>query len=152
MDAADIAPSALTPDLADRLARTAPRGRDTMIRLHNLARRFAEHLIGVGVASLVLSPVTKEQAARAQLLADFEAYLGKQRGLGKRTRSHLLHHGVDQEVIALWLGHESVAITQIYIHADMRMKEKALARVAAPATPTGRFRPDDKLLAFLEGL
>lgn len=90
MDAAGIAPSALTPDLADRLARTAPRGRDTMVRLHNLARRFAEHLIDIGVASLVLSPVTREQAARAQLLADFEAYLGKQRGLGKRTISHLL--------------------------------------------------------------
>jgi len=55
-------------------------------------------------------------------------------------------------VIALWLGHENVETTQIYIHADMRMKEKALARVAVPATPSGRFRPDDKLLAFLEGL
>ena len=64
----------------------------------------------------------------------------------------LLHHGVDPAVIALWLGHESVATTQIYIHADMRMKEKALARVAAPATSTNRFRPDDQLLAFLEGL
>jgi integrase/recombinase XerD len=68
------------------------------------------------------------------------------------TAMDLLHHGVDQAVIALWLGHESVETTQIYIHADMRMKEKALARVAAPATPTGRFRPDDQLLAFLEGL
>lgn len=64
----------------------------------------------------------------------------------------LLHHGVDPAVIALWLGHENVETTQIYIHADMRMKEKALARVAAPATPPGRFRPDDQLLAFLEGL
>jgi site-specific recombinase XerD len=68
------------------------------------------------------------------------------------TAMDLLHHGVDQTVIALWLGHESVATTQIYIHADMRMKEKALARVSAPAIPTGRFQPDDGLLAFLEGL
>jgi site-specific recombinase XerD len=68
------------------------------------------------------------------------------------TAMDLLHHGVDQAVIALWLGHENVETTQIYIHADMRMKEKALARVAAPATPPGRFRPDDQLLAFLEGL
>lgn len=68
------------------------------------------------------------------------------------TAMDLLHHGVDQAVIALWLGHENVETTQIYIHADMRMKEKALARVAAPATPSGRFRPDDQLLAFLEGL
>jgi len=68
------------------------------------------------------------------------------------TAMDLLHHGVDQAVIALWLGHESVETTQVYIHADMQMKEKALARVTAPATPTGRFQPDDELLAFLEGL
>lgn len=68
------------------------------------------------------------------------------------TAMDLLHHGVDQAVIALWLGHESVETTQIYIHADMRMKEQALARVAAPAMPMGRFQPDDQLLAFLEGL
>jgi integrase/recombinase XerD len=68
------------------------------------------------------------------------------------TAMDLLHHGVDQAVIALWLGHENVETTQVYIHADMRMKEKALARVAAPPTPSGRFRPDDQLLAFLEGL
>jgi len=64
----------------------------------------------------------------------------------------LLQHGVDPMVIALWLGHENVETTQIYLHADLRMKEKALARVAAPATPPSRFRPDDQLLAFLEGL
>jgi integrase/recombinase XerD len=68
------------------------------------------------------------------------------------TAMDLLHHGVDQAVIALWLGHESVATTQVYIHADMRMKEKALARLAAPKTPVNRFRPDDQLLAFLEEL
>jgi len=68
------------------------------------------------------------------------------------TAMDLLHHGVDPAVIALWLGHENVETTQIYIHADMRIKEKALARVAAAPTPSGRFRPDDQLLAFLEGL
>jgi integrase/recombinase XerD len=68
------------------------------------------------------------------------------------TAMDLLHHGVDPAVIALWLGHENIETTQIYIHADMRMKEKALARVAAPATPSSRFRPDDQLLAFLEAL
>lgn len=68
------------------------------------------------------------------------------------TAMDLLHHGVDQAVIALWLGHQSVETTQVYIHADMRLKEKALARVAAPATLTGRFQPDDQLLAFLERL
>jgi integrase/recombinase XerD len=63
----------------------------------------------------------------------------------------LLQHGVDQTVITLWLGHESVETTQIYIHADLRMK-KALSRIATPQTRPGRYRPDDKLLAFLEAL
>ena len=68
------------------------------------------------------------------------------------TAMELLHHGVDQSVIALWLGHESVETTQIYLHADMRLKEKALACVAAPTANPGRYRPDDQLLAFLEAL
>ena len=81
--------------------------------------------------------------------------------VGKRVSPHtlrhstameLLHHGVDQSVIALWLGHESVETTQIYLHADMRLKEKALARVAAPTASPGRYRPNDQLLAFLEAL
>jgi integrase/recombinase XerD len=53
---------------------------------------------------------------------------------------------------ALWLGHESVEATQIYIHADMTIKERALARVAPPNTRPGRYRPPDALLAFLDGL
>jgi len=64
----------------------------------------------------------------------------------------LLHHGVDRSVIALWLGHESVQTTQMYLHADMRLKEKALSRTAPLGVKPARFRPDDKLLAFLEGL
>lgn len=68
------------------------------------------------------------------------------------TAMELLQHGVDQTVIALWLGHEFVETTQIYIHADLRIKEKALSRVTAPEIKPGRYRPDDKLLAFLEAL
>ena len=68
------------------------------------------------------------------------------------TAMELLHHGVDQSVIALWLGHESVETTQVYVHADLRLKEKALARMTAPASKPGRYRPEDKLLAFLEAL
>jgi integrase/recombinase XerD len=68
------------------------------------------------------------------------------------TAMELLHHGVDQSVIALWLGHESVETTQVYMHADLRLKEKALARMTANASRPGRYRPDDKLLAFLEAL
>lgn len=68
------------------------------------------------------------------------------------TAMELLHHGVDQTVIALWLGHENVETTQVYIHADLRLKEAALARIAATASNPGRYRPDDELLAFLESL
>lgn len=68
------------------------------------------------------------------------------------TAMELLYHGVDQSVIALWLGHESVETTQMYIHADLRLKEKALARITAPESKPGRYRPDDSLLAFLEAL
>lgn len=68
------------------------------------------------------------------------------------TAMELLRHGVDQSVIALWLGHELVETTQIYLHADLKLKETALARIAAPEQPPGRYRPDDQLLAFLEAL
>lgn len=65
---------------------------------------------------------------------------------------NLLHSGVDPSVIALWLGHESVQTTQIYIHADMAIKERAISLTAPPNTKPGRYRPPDKLLAFLEAL
>jgi integrase/recombinase XerD len=64
----------------------------------------------------------------------------------------LLQHGVDRTVIALWLGHESVETTQMYLHADMRLKEKALSRTTPLGVKLGRYRPDDNLLAFLESL
>lgn len=64
----------------------------------------------------------------------------------------LLDHGVDRAVIALWLGHESVETTQMYLHADMRLKEQALARTTPTDVKPGRYRPPDQLLAFLERL
>lgn len=68
------------------------------------------------------------------------------------TAMELLQHGVDRSVIALWLGHEGVETTQMYLHADMRLKEKALCHVAPLGTKPGRYHPDDQLLAFLESL
>jgi site-specific recombinase XerD len=64
----------------------------------------------------------------------------------------LLQNGVDRSVIALWLGHESVETTQMYLHADMRLKEQALSRTRPLKVRPGRYRPNDKLLAFLESL
>lgn len=64
----------------------------------------------------------------------------------------LLHAGIDITVIALWLGHEHSATTDIYLHADMTQKEHAIARVTPPGTAPGRYRPPDPLLAFLNTL
>lgn len=64
----------------------------------------------------------------------------------------LLHAGVDTTVIALWLGHEGVETTQMYVHADLTLKERALARIAPIDSAPGRYRPPDRLLAFLEAL
>ena len=60
--------------------------------------------------------------------------------------------GVDTSVIALWLGHEQAETTQIYLHADLGLKEKALARTTPANTKPGRYQPQDQLLAFLESL
>jgi len=64
----------------------------------------------------------------------------------------LLHAGIDTAVIALWLGHEQIETTQIYLHADMALKEQALARTTPPNTKPGRYQPPDTTLAFLEAL
>lgn len=68
------------------------------------------------------------------------------------TAVHLLQAGVDRSVIALWLGHESVETTQMYLDADLAIKERALARTAPVETARRRFRPTDALLAYLDGL
>ena len=60
--------------------------------------------------------------------------------------------GAGISVIALWLGHEGIETAQIYLHADLAIKERALARTTPPNTKPGRYRPPDTLLAFLEGL
>jgi integrase/recombinase XerD len=64
----------------------------------------------------------------------------------------LLHAGVDIAVIALWLGHESVATTQIYLRADMALKQRALDRTVPTGTRPGRYKATDRLIDFLDGL
>ena len=80
---------------------------------------------------------------------------------GKHVSMHTLRHtcamrllesGADIAVIALWLGHEKLSTVQVYLHADMAQKERAVARVTPPGTTPGRYRPTDPLLAFLEQL
>jgi len=64
----------------------------------------------------------------------------------------LLQEGVDQSVIALWLGHESIETTQIYLDANLALKAKILDKTTPPNGKPGRYRPDDRLLAFLKAL
>jgi len=80
---------------------------------------------------------------------------------GKQLHPHVLRHscamsllqaGVDTTVIALWLGHADVRSTQPYLHADLSIKEKALALVTPVDVKPGRYKPRDAVLAFLEGL
>jgi site-specific recombinase XerD len=97
-------------------------------------------------------------------LVDKYAGIAKARCLslrGKNVTPHTLRHTsamallrsrVDVATIALWLGHERVQTTSIYIHGDLTIKEQALARLAPPNTKPGRYRPPDPLLAFLESL
>ena len=68
------------------------------------------------------------------------------------TAMHLLQSGIDTSVIALWLGHESIETTHMYIEADLATKERALEKLAPPNSRNGRFRADDALLRFLASL
>ena len=79
----------------------------------------------------------------------------------KKVSPHVLRHsaamrllnaGVDTSVIALWMGHENTATTQVYIHADLALKERAIARTAPQDAAPGRYQPADDILAFLDGL
>jgi site-specific recombinase XerD len=79
----------------------------------------------------------------------------------KKVSPHVMRHtaamrllaaGVDTTVIALWLGHESTATTQVYVHADLALKEKALARTAPLDASAGRYQPPDAVMAFLKSL
>jgi integrase/recombinase XerD len=79
----------------------------------------------------------------------------------KKVSPHVLRHsaamrlltaGVDTSVIALWMGHENTATTQVYIHADLALKERAIARTAPQDATPGRYQPPDDILAFLDGL
>ena len=79
----------------------------------------------------------------------------------KRVTPHVLRHaaamtllqsGVDCAVIALWLGHESIETTQIYLHADFQLKEKAMDQTKPVSVPAGRYQPPDELMRFLEAL
>jgi len=81
--------------------------------------------------------------------------------VSKHLHPHLLRHtkamnmriaGHDVSIIALWLGHQNVSSTMKYLHADLKLKERALDRTATDEHQRGRYQPSDSVLAFLDGL
>jgi site-specific recombinase XerD len=105
-----------------------------------LSRDAVEHLVAKHVAVAQLRcPSFKRKKVTPHVLRHTAAM-------------DLLQNGVDRSVIALWLGHETVETTQMYLHADMRLKEQALSRTTPVGGKPGRYRPDDRLLAFLDAL
>jgi site-specific recombinase XerD len=124
--------------------RDLPRGDGRLVFPNAMGERLTVH----GVQYML----RKHSAAAAKTCPSLKA---------KRVTVHLLRHtmaiellqaGVDRSVIALWLGHESVETTQIYLEATLAMKEQALAKTTPPrGTPT-RYRPGDRLLRFLTSL
>jgi site-specific recombinase XerD len=144
-----------------RKQRSTPLRRDTIKTIEAWLRERAgddDEPVFPTIRGDRLSRDAVEHIVRKYTLAASKACASLNR---KRVSPHILRHstamdllqnGVDRTVIALWLGHESVETTQIYMHADMRLKEKALARVASTTSRPGRYRPDDALLSFLESL
>ena len=94
----------------------------------------------------------KHAATARERCSSLEARRVTPHTLRHTTAMQLLRSGVDCTVIALWLGHESIETTQIYLHADLRLKEQALANTKICGLNPGRFEPDDALLAFLNNL
>ena len=110
--------------------------------------RAGRRLSRDAVGKLVVKHATRAMASQPTIA---------EKNVTPHTRRHsaamaLLHAGVDTSVIALWMGHEDPGSTQAYLHADMTIKERALARVHPHTTSPGRYQAPDTLLAFLDNL
>jgi site-specific recombinase XerD len=96
--------------------------------------------------------IARHAATAAQACPSLRAKTITPHTLRHSAAMALLHAGIDITIIALWLGHESPETTRIYLHADMALKEQALARTTPPDTVPGRYTAPDSLLAFLSQL
>ena len=96
--------------------------------------------------------MTKHSTTAARACPSLAAKTITPHVLRHTTAMRLLHAGVDTTVIALWLGHEQIQTTQIYLHADLAIKQKALDRTTPPTAKPGRYQPTDRVLAFLDAL
>ncbi len=112
-----------------------PSARGTAFSLDGLAYRLAKHLVTARESCHSL------RAKRVTLHT-----------LRHTSAMTLLQAGVDRAVIALWLGHESVETTYMYLHADFQLKEKALSATSSSTVPPTRYHPEDEVLAFLQSL
>lgn len=112
-----------------------PSSRGALMSADALQKLVSKH---VATASIVC-PTLKEKTVTPHTLRHAAAM-------------NLLMHGVDLSGIALWLGHESTETTQVYLHADMGLKERALAHTNPSGAIPARYKPSDPLLAFLESL
>jgi integrase/recombinase XerD len=107
---------------------------------HVLSRDALEHRLAVHVATASATcPSLRAKTITVHTLRHTAAM-------------RLLESGVDVTVIALWLGHEQISTTNIYLHADMTQKERAIARVTPPSTKPGRYLASDSILTFLDTL
>ena len=134
---------ATTDILRDWLAERGGAGPDPLFpsrRGTRLSRDAVEHL------------VTRHAATAARTCPSIAAKHVTPHVMRHSAAMSLLHAGIDITVIALWLGHESPATTRVYLHADMKLKEQALGRLAPGSAPEGRYTPPDSLLAFLDAL
>lgn len=113
---------------------------------------FVSNREGVLSRDAVERLVRKHAATAAEPCPSMRAKKVSPHVLRHSAAMQLLQNGVDRTVIALWLGHESVETTQMYLHADIRMKERAMERTRPVDVPAGRYQPNDQLLAFLESL
>ena len=105
-----------------------------------LSRDGVEYLLAKHVATAgITSPSLKHKRVSPHVLRHSLAM-------------ELLQHGVDRSVIALWLGHESIQTTQVYLHANLALKEQALSKTSPVNGKPGRYRPTDQLIAFLQSL
>ena len=138
--------------------RTLWTGEDNLKQLHSWRER---QKIAVGHATKLVFTTLKGGKLHPRYVQRMVKRYAAKAGIEKDITPHTLRHtsamdllrrGVDLSVIALWLGHESRETTEIYLHADMRLKEQALAHASSDGVPPDCYRPPDPLLTFLESL
>jgi integrase/recombinase XerD len=144
-----------------RKTRCIPLRRETIATLRGWLRERKgqpEHVLFPNARNYPLSPdgvqylLRKHVAAACQRCPSLKSKRVSPHVLRHSTAMDLLQHGVDRSVIALWLGHERMETTQVYLHASIELKEKALSKTEHFKGNSRRYRPPDQLLEFLNNL